>query len=338
MTTKSVTYKQVLGWNDDQALDFIESRRWVNGPVCPKCGSCREPYTIRRKVTPETKNKVSRLYRCKDCGKQFTATVGTIFEGSHAPLSTWLAAIFDMVASKKGISAHQIHRKYGITYKAALFMAHRIRHAMRSGSFDKLSGTVEADATFIGGKSRRGHPVKHERIQDEIEMGLRRKDGSLKSGPRKGQPHPRTLKAGVFGMLERGGNVRTVAIERKDESAAELRPVLLENLDPAARLITDSHLAYRRIKDYVRHDRIQHEIAYVDGDVHTQNIEGYWSLLKRGLIGTFHHVSRHRLPMYLGEFEFRFNRRKTSDSQRFVDLLEQTGCGRLRWHFGEQAD
>jgi len=300
--------------------------------VCPKCGSVREPYTIQRKVGLASKNKVRCLYRCKDCGKDFTVTVGTIFEDSKISLSKWFAGIALMCASKKGISAHQLHRMLWITYRSAWFMCQRVRHAMADkGPLEKLSGTVEADATFVGGKSRRGHPVRHELVQDEINMGLRRKDGSLKTGPKKGQPHPRTRKAGVFGMLERGGRVRTVAIKARDESGAELRPVLLENLEPTTRLITDSHSAYRLIKDYVRHDRIQHEIAYVDGDVHTQNIEGYWSLLKRGLIGTFHHVDRTYLPMYLSEFQYRWNRRKTSDAERFEALLGQTE-GRLDWY------
>ena len=330
MGKENVDILSLLSWSADECRAFLERKRWPCGPVCPKCGSVREPYTIQRKVKVSTKNKVSRLHRCKDCGKDFTVTVGTIFEDSKIPLNKWFAGIALMCASKKGISAHQLHRMLGITYKSAWFMCQRVRHAMaEKGPLQKLAGTVEADATFV---TRRGHPVRHERIQDEIEMGLRHPDGRKKGGPPKGQPHPRTRKAGVFRMLERGGNVRTVAIERRDESVAELRPVLLENLEPDARLITDQHAAYRRIKDYVRHDTISHDLAYVDGDVHTQNIEGYWSLLKRGLIGTFHHVDRTYLPMYLSEFAFRWNRRKASDAERFEALLTQTR-GRLRWYF-----
>ena len=329
METKSVTYREVLRWNDDQALDFIERRRWPNGPICPKCGTTREPYSIRRKVKETSKNKISRLYRCKDCKKDFTATVGTIFEGSHIPLSTWLAAIFDIVQSKKGISAHQLHRRHGITYKSALFMAHRIRLAMGNGSFEKLSGVVEADVTYVGGKTRRGHPIVHERTRDEIEMGWR------KPSITPGQPHPRTKKTVVLGAVERGGRVRTQVV--KTESAAEVRPILAENVDlPNTHLMTDKAGAYRRIKDFGRHDVINHEIEYVRGDIHTQTIEGYWSLLKRGIVGTFHHVSPHRLPMYLNEFEYRWNERHVSDGERFEALLGQMQ-GRLRWNFRQDS-
>ena len=269
------------------------------------------------------------------CKKQFTATVGTIFEGSHVPLGVWFAAIFDMCASKKGISAHQIHRKYGITYKTALFMCHRIRNAMRNGVFDgQLTGTVEADATFVGGKYRRGHKLMYERINDEIDMGLRDKSGKPRVTGLKGKPHPRTKKIPVLGIVERGGNVRTVALEGKDENATEIRPLLKENIDPDARLVSDAHSSYKTIDQHFRkHDVINHQLAYWQPpDIHTNSIEGYWSLLKRGIVGTFHHVSRHRLPMYLGEFEYRFNHRKMSDADRFENLLSQTQ-GRLRWNF-----
>ena len=332
MDTNTVTYRNVLSWDDATCLAYLERKRWPNGHVCPHCGVNETPYKITRKS--KTKNKVRTIYRCKSCKRQFTVTVGTIFEGSHIPLSIWFASIFDMCTSKKGISAHQIHRKYGITYKSALFMCHRIRNAMRNGVFDgQLKGTVEADATFVGGKLRRGHPVMYERINDEIDLGLRTKDGTPKVHGLKGKRHPRTTKIVVLGILERGGNVRTVALQGKDENATEIRPLLQEHIDPNARLITDGHSAYRTIERKMRkHDVINHEEAYVRGDIHTQNIEGYWSLLKRGIVGTFHHVSRHRLPMYLGEFEYRFNHRDQTDADRFENLLSQTQ-GRLRWNF-----
>lgn len=332
MNTQSVTYRNVLSWDDATCLAVLERKRWPDGHVCPHCGIVETPYKIKRKS--KTKNKVRTIYQCKSCKKQFTVTVGTIFEGSHIPLSIWFAAIFDLCQSKKGISAHQVHRKYGITYKSALFMCHRIRSAMRNGVFDgQLKGEVEADATFVGGKYRRGHETMYERINDEISMGLRTKDGTPKVHGLKGKRHPRTIKTPVLGILERGGNVRTVPLERKDENATEIRPLLRENIESDARLITDGHSAYRTIEREMRkHDVINHEEAYVCGDIHTNNIEGYWSLLKRGIVGTFHHVSRHRLPMYLGEFEYRFNHRDQTDADRFENLLSQTE-GRLRWNF-----
>ena len=152
--------------------------RWPDGPWCPKCGE-KDPYPVVRKT--RTKNTVKALYKCRACLRQFTATVGTIFEDSKIPLSKWFAAIYLMCASKKGISAHQIHRQLGITYKSAWFMCHRIREAMKDKSFPKLTGTVEADETYVGGKPR-GHRVWKERETDEIQMGLRPKRRDWRQG------------------------------------------------------------------------------------------------------------------------------------------------------------
>ena len=169
MATK-LTFHQVLRWTDDECRAFLEQMRWPHGPRCPKCGA-EEPYSITRKS--HTKNMVKSLYKCRSCKKQFSATVGTIFEDSKIPLHKWFAAIFLMCASKKGISAHQLHRQLDITYKSAWFMCHRVREAMRDkGAMEPLSGVVEADETYIGGRSRRGHKIWHERKQDEEEMGL----------------------------------------------------------------------------------------------------------------------------------------------------------------------
>lgn len=328
---KAPSFLEVLKWDADQCRDYLEAKRWPDGPVCPACGA-GEPYKIERKT--RTKNKVQRLWKCRDCRRQFTVTVGTIFEDSKIPLNKWFAAINLMTSSKKGVSAHQLFRMLEIgSYRTAWYMAHRIREAMADKVQAKIEGEVEADVTFIGGRTRRGHPVYHETIKDEIRLGIRRKDGSLKGGPTAGQPHPRTKKAPVLGMMERGGKVRTFALQENDEKATEIRPILKQHLDGSVRLITDAHTAYKAIKDYVRHDVIKHEVAYVEGDVHTNNIEGYWSLLKRGMVGTFHHVQRGYLPMYLSEFSYRWNQRDVTDAERFEALLGQTQ-GRLRW-FGQ---
>ncbi len=311
------TFLEVLQWTPEQCRDYLERMRWPDGPRCPKCGAI-EPYSVVRKTA--TKNAVSRLYKCKECKQQFTATVGTIFEDSHIPLNKWFAAINLMCASKKGISAHQLHRQLGISYKSAWFMCHRVREAMREkGELPPLNGTVEADETYVGGKQR-GHRVWRERMQDEIQMGLREK-------PKR---HPRMDKAVVFGMIERDGKVRTITVP--EVTAKTLGPILRSNLDlHNARLITDGNKAYKHIKDHVRHDVIDHEQTYVVGDVHTQGIENYWSLLKRGLYGVFHHVDDDYLGNYLNEFEFRFNRRKISDGERFASLMGRTQ-GRLTWY------
>lgn len=166
-----ITFLSVLKWTDNECRAFLEAGRWPNGPVCPKCGA-ENPYRIERRS--KTKNAVKSLYRCRDCRKDYTATVGTIFEDSKIPLQKWFAAIYLMASSKKGISAHQIHRQLEITYKSAWFMCHRIREAMKSKDFTPLKGVVEADETYVGGKPR-GH-WQH------------RRDAALRTATERGSP------------------------------------------------------------------------------------------------------------------------------------------------------
>src|SRR5438309_8023471 len=161
----SHTFHDVMRWTDEECRAFLERQRWPNGPICPKCGEA-EPYKLSRKS--ETKNAVRTLYKCRKCRRQFTATVGTIFEDSHISLHKWFAAIYLMCSSKKGISAHQLHRSVDVTYKSAWFMCHRVREAMRDNDGSPLAGIVEVDETYIGARTRRGHPVAyHERQQME---------------------------------------------------------------------------------------------------------------------------------------------------------------------------
>jgi transposase-like protein len=311
------TLIDVMQLTPDECRDILIDARWPDGPVCPKCGH-PDAYTINRKS--KTKNRLSRLFKCRGCKRQFSATVGTIFEDSKIPLNKWFAAMYLMCASKKGISAHQLHRMLKISYESAWFMCHRVRAAMEAESFEKMTGTVEADETYVGPRTRRGHKTWHERIKDEEEMGLRPKRSRA----------PFDGKTPVFGMIERGGRARTEVVS--DARAVTLRPILLNNLDiDQARLITDGHPAYRSMDRYLPHDVIDHEVEYVNGDVHTQNIENYWSIFKRGLYGVFHHVSHVHLPMYLNEFDFRANHRKVDDGQRFSALMGQTR-GRLTWY------
>ena len=312
---QEVSFLSILKWTDDECRDYLEAQRWPSGPICPKCGA-PEPWKITRKT--QTKNAVRTLYRCRSCKKQFTATVGTIFEDSKIPLSKWFAAIYLMCASKKGMSAHQIHRELDVTYKSAWFMCHRIREAMRDKEGLPLTGTVEADETYVGARSRRGHRIWNERRQDDIDLGIRQ---SVKK-------YTKEDKQVVFGIRERGGRVRTIHVP--DAKGTTLRPLLRQNLDPKAHLMTDTHPAYRGIKKYVHHDMINHEIEYVRGTIHTQGIEGYWSLLKRGIYGTFHHVGVGYLGHYLHEFDYRANYRKVSDAERFAALMGQVQ-GRVQW-------
>jgi transposase-like protein len=300
--------------------------RWPDGAICPKCGA-ENPYKISRKS--KTKNLVSSFYKCRSCRKQFTATVGTIFEDSHIPLSKWFAGIYLMCASKKGVSAHQLHRMLGLHYRSAWFMAHRIREAMRE-SDGPLAGITEADETYIGGTSRRGHPVaNHERRKIDLEAR-----GLNVFQHMKGKRHPTKDKAVVFGMMERGGRVRSKHVP--DAQARTLAPIMIRDIDVKnSRLITDGHRAYTLIKHHMPHDVINHDVEYVNYDdptIHTQGIENYWSLVKRGIVGTWHHVGVPYLDQYLREFDYRFNRRKISDEQRFAALFSQVSGRRVTWY------
>lgn len=324
--SESLSFHNVMQWTDEQCRTFLVSKRWPDGIICPKCGSDKEPYTITRKT--KTKNVNKTLYKCRECRKQFTATTGTIFEDSHVPLSKWFAAIYLMCASKKGVSAHQIHRMLGVAYRTAWFMCHRVREAMREDFM--LSGTIEADETYVGGRNRRGHPVaKWER--EKIDAEARGETPQRKSGPRAGRRHPREDKAAVFGMIERGGRVKTQHVPQVD--AATLRTIMISNIDVKnSHLITDGHKAYKMIKQDIPHDVVDHSLEYVrfdDPTVHTQGIENYWSLVKRGILGTWHHVGVPYLNQYLREFDYRFNRRRISDEERFASLFGQTSGKRL---------
>ena len=321
--SESLSFHNVMQWTDGECRTFLEAQRWPNGPYCPKCGA-EKPYIITRKAA--SKNRVRSFYKCRSCRKQFTATVGTIFEDSHIPLNKWFAAIYLMCSSKKGISAHQIHRMLGVAYRSAWFMCHRVREAMRE-SDGMLSGIIEADETYVGGKSRRGHPVaNHERRQIDLEAR-----GLTPGQHLRGRRHPRKEKAVVFGMMERGGRVRSQHVT--DANAATLGPIMIRDIDVKnSRLITDGHRAYKMIGHEMQHDVINHELEYVRGDVHTQGIENYWSLVKRGILGTWHHVGEPYLDQYLREFDYRFNRRKISDAERFAALFGKVSGRRLTWY------
>lgn len=264
----------------DKAREWLENHLWKNGPVCPACG-----------VVGEASAMATRhgWYSCKACRKQFTVTVGTLFERSHIPLNKWLLVAFLMCASKKGMSAHQMHRMIGVSYKSTWFMMHRLREAMREINPAPMGGEgkfVEADETFIGGKEKNKHVGKRQRANI----------GGMGKEP-------------VFALVERGGKVRSQHVA--NVSARTLRPIMVEQIDKATALMTDDAGQYRRMgKDFARHEVVNHGILeYVRGDAHTNTIEGYFSVLKRGITGTYHHVSPQHLKRYLGEFDFRYNER-----------------------------
>jgi transposase-like protein len=274
--------------DEDTAREYLERLRWPEGPTCPHCGSV-EVYRLTAKAN-STKPGRKGLLKCKYCRKQFTVTVGTIFESSHIRLSTWLVAIYLICSSKKAMSAHQLHRMMRITYKSAWFMCHRIRYAMEAPAMvEKLTGIIEADECYIGGKRKSG---------------------------KRGRPAPGDSKAAVFALVQRGGKVRAMPIERV--TAENLHAVLKENVHKSARVMTDDLNAYQGLDEhFASHETVNHtRKEYARGDVTTNTVEGFFGLLKRGVYGVYHHVSKKHLHRYVGEFEFRYNARKISDGDR----------------------
>jgi transposase-like protein len=301
--------------NSLAAAEYLESIRWPNGPVCPHCGeSERKPYAL--------KSKTRRLWKCAACRKQYTVTVGTIFESSHIPLHKWLWAFFLLCSSKKGMSAHQLHRMLGITYKSAWFMAHRIRYAMEQPPFQRqLTGTVEVDETYVGGKVRRSNKRQYKSLDPM------RPDKRLTHTGRGSDKTP------VVSLVERGGEVRSFRIA--NVTGETLGSAIRHHVAREAHLRTDSFPSYTRVGfEYASHETVNHMDEYVRGDVHTNTAENYFSILKRGINGVYHHVSEAHLPRYLAEFDFRYNNRAANgvtDAERTRRALVGTEGKRLRF-------
>ena len=294
-----MTLIQILRMTEQEAREFLEDLRWPNGSVCPHCGNTGDNYRLTGK------SHRAGLYKCKVCRKQYTVTTNTIMHRSHLPLIKWIAAFYMMVSSKKGISAHQIHRILDVTYKTAWFMCHRIRHAMKTDEFAlALTGTVEVDETYVGGKPRKG--------------GEKSKRGRG------------TNKAPVVALVQRNGEARVMAVNQVDGKT--LKGAIRNNVSNEARIITDEFRAYYGIGKEFKggHETVNHGAGeYSRGDVYTNTAECYFSLLKRGVIGTFHYVSKEHLGRYCDEFNFRWNHRKVSDIERMKAALRVIGGKRL---------
>lgn len=297
------------------AAEYLESLRWPDGPVCPHCGeSERKPYAL--------KSKTRRLWKCAACRKQYTVTVGTIFEGSHIGLHKWLLAFFLLCSSKKGMSAHQLHRMLKITYKSAWFMAHRIRYAMEQPPFQaRLTGTVEVDETYIGGKKR----PPNRRTYAPLDP--------YKPNPNKKHTGRGSDKTPVLTLVQRGGEARSFRVATV--TGKELKGIIRDNVDRAAHIRTDSFPSYHGLdKEFASHESVNHMDEWVRGDIHTNSAEGFFSILKRGIDGVYHHVSPAHLPRYLAEFDYRYNTRTKvgyTDAQRTVKALKQVSGKRLRY-------
>ncbi|HEY0547051.1 MAG TPA: IS1595 family transposase [Pyrinomonadaceae bacterium] len=302
--------------DEDKAREYLENMRWPDGVVCPHCGLLGEAYKItpKPKTFEEIKATGKRirkprkgLWKCAGCRKQFTVTVKTIFEDSHIPLHKWLLAIHLMCASKKGVSAHQLMRMLDIKqYKSAWFMAHRIRYAMTGELPEMMTGIVEADETYVGGKRRNKHSLA-------VKPNVRAQDNLS----------PFADKFAVVSVLERGGRVHSRHVEKV--TAKNLKAVLNEVCAADAHVMTDTGVL-KGMKDR-KHSLVNHNkdeyVRYDEGVcVTTNSVEGYFAILKRGINGVYHHVSKKHLHRYLGEFDFRFNGRKVTDGERAEDALK----------------
>ena len=278
--------------SEDKCRDLLEDLRWPNGLACLRCGG----------------TTISRIHKrgqleCDSCRYQFSVRVGTVLQDSKLPLSKWFLGTFLIVEAKKGVSSNQLKRMLGVSYKSAWFLSHRIRAAMGSVAQHQLMGVVEADETFVGGKPRYARPEVDEQ-------------GRHKRGPRTDRP-----KAIVLGAVERDGQVRLRLAP--DRNWKTLRDFIVAEIDDDAEAIyTDDHRAYRGIGDEnTRHETVNHsEKEWARGDVHSNTIEGVWSLLKRSIVGSFHQVSTKHLPFYLDEIEWRYNNRDNPDL--FRDTLK----------------
>src|ERR1700722_14749040 len=278
-------------------LEAVSAAKWPNGPECPRCGCKRLSFL-----------KTRLMWTCLECRKQFSVKVGTIFEDSPIGLDKWMVAMWMRANCKNGVSSYQIGRALEVTQKSAWFMLHRIRYAQHHGTINKMSGTVEADETFIGGKARNMHLGKRaEKIHGRGPVG----------------------KTIVFGLLEREtGKVRAsvVGTRRKHHLHAAIR----ENVTAGSALYTDALKSYDGLDEYA-HKVVDHAEAYVDGNVHTNRLENFWSLLKRSIKGTYVSVEPFHLFRYLDEQSFRYNERHATDQERFHKVLGSVAEKRLTW-------
>jgi len=314
--------------NADAAREHLEAQRWPDGAVCPHCGCTGEDHVTAIKgarARPSASNPEGAerkgLYQCNGCRKQFTVTVGTVFERSKVPLNKWLLATYLLTSSKKGMSAHQLHRTIGVTYKTAWFMFHRIREAMiedtsKTGPLGGAGKVVEADEMYHG---KRDVPYK---------------------SPNRRTPYTKSGKSGgaqkrvIVGLVERGGQTRTFHVNVATKKT--VREILVKNADRKSRLHTDESKLYVTTgQEFARHQTTNHSAGeYARGDVNSNSIENVFSIFKRGMIGVYQHCGEAHLQRYLTEFDFRYNRRTklgVDDTERHNQLLQMIGGKRLTY-------
>jgi transposase-like protein len=302
--------------DEAKAYELVESILWANGRVCPHCGVVEQSSPMKGKST-----RIG-TYKCYACRKKFTVKIGTIFEDSHIPMRTWLQAIYLMASSKKGISSNQLHRTFGVSLRSAWFMSHRIREAMRSGDLSPPpmggeGGVVEIDETIYGRAAT--HP-----------KGRRKKNAKITNSAHKNV---------ILSLVERGGNVRSFHIE--GSTVGQVIPIVTANVSKEAAVMTDKAQLYKyRLGDFASHDRVDHSkgeyVRYEESRpaIHTNTVENYYSVFKRGMRGVYQHCKEKHLHRYLSEFDFRYNNRialGVDDQERATRMLQGVKGKRLKY-------
>ena len=281
--------------DNDQAIAYLESIRWKSGVTCPYCQSDK---------TCKHQEKEKKRWQCWNCQKSFSVTVGTIFHHSHIPLNKWFWLISLMLNAKKGLSACQAARDLGMNRPTVWSMMHRIRKAMQTEEAALLQGIVEMDECYVGGKPRKGD---HDDDED--------------NKPKRGRG---TKKTPVLGIVAREGEVRLESADKMRLTSHNLMEFVRKHVNPKlATLMTDEYTGYKRMKSLLPHETINHSKEYVRGTIHTNTIESFWAILKRGILGQFHWVSKKYLQSYLHEFEYRYNMRKQDSNVTFENVLER---------------
>jgi len=311
----STDFSNPIFHDADKARVWLEARIWPNGAICPHCGVVGQATLMKGKTTRPG------LYQCNSCREPFTVTVGTLYERSKIPLNKWLAATHLMMASKKGMSALQVGRMLGISKKTAWFLCHRIRESLINTDLAPMGGTgkvIEIDETYVGGKEKNKHANKR----------LNAGRGAVGKAP-------------VVSLVERNGNVRSMHLP--EVSGKTLRPVLEQHINKRSYLMTDDARVYPPVtSDFAGHGTVNHSAGeYVrDKFWHTNTVENYFSILKRGIVGTFHHVSQQHLKRYVAEFDYRYNEREgrgVNDAERMEKSIHGIVGKRLTYRRTREA-